>query len=139
VGSEVPVTLGAITGVSSRINLTTVSIVFMGSFIGVLVLYVLGKRRSRVEWLDTYTAGEDPAEWDMTPEQYHYAYRFYEPFEKMINPLLERLSLEKVYESLARSFRRLSGSVARGLSAEGAGVAVALLALAVILIVGVVQ
>ncbi len=137
VGSQIPVTLGTIMGVSSRINLTTVSFVFLGSFIGVLVLYLLGKRRSRVEWLDTYTAGEDPAEWNMTPEQYHYAYRFYEPFEKMINPLLERLSLERAYESLARSFRRLSGSVARALSGGGAGVAVALLALAVILIVGV--
>lgn len=137
VGTAVPVTLRAITGVSARVDLTTVSIVFLGSFLGVLVMYLLGKRRSRVEWLDTYTAGEDPAEWGMTPEQYHYAYRFYEPFEKMVDPLLDRLSLERVYESLARSFRRLAGSTARVLNREGAGVALALAALAAILIVGV--
>jgi hypothetical protein len=135
--AALPATLTTITGVTSKINLTAVGLAFLGAFLGVLVLYILGKRRRHVEWLDTYTSGEDPAEWGMTPEQYHYAYHFYEPFEKLVNPLLDRFSMERLFAAVSRGFRRLAGSVARAFNGEGAGVGLALLALVAILAVGV--
>ncbi len=136
--SEVlPATLNGITGTTASVNLTVVSAVFMAGFIIVLVLYLIGKSRRHVEALDTYTAGESPEEWNMTPEQYHYAYHFYEPFEKMTNPLLNRFSFERWLESLRRLVERFSAGVGRWIDAPGAGLVLGLLSVIIILIAGV--
>jgi hypothetical protein len=135
--ADVPVTLSAIVGTTSSINLTVVSAIFLASFVLVLALYLVGKRRAHVEPLDTYTAGEDPADWNMTPEQYHYAYHFYEPFEKLTGPMLDRLSMETVFERVRRGLARFAGVAARWMDGSGAGVALGLATLLVILIVGV--
>ena len=135
--ADVPVTLSAIVGTTSSINLTVVSVIFLSSFVLVLILYVVGKRRAHVEPLDTYTAGEDPADWNMSPEQYHYAYHFYEPFEKLTGPMLDHLSMETVFERIRRGVARFAGVAGRWLDGSGAGVALSLVALLVILMVGV--
>jgi NADH-quinone oxidoreductase subunit M len=120
--------LSSITGVTARVNLTHVSLVFMGSFLGVLALYFAGKSRAAVAPLDTYTAGETPEDWNMTPEQYHYAYHFYEPFEKMTGPFLDGFSFERWFGHLSRNLARLSGSAGRWLAAGGLMLAVSALA-----------
>jgi NADH-quinone oxidoreductase subunit M len=133
-----PLTLNGITGTTSSVNLTVVSAVFMAGFIIVLILYLIGKSRRHVEALDTYTAGESPEDWKMTPEQYHYAYHFYEPFEKMMNPLLNRFSFERGFNSLRRLVERFSAGVGRWTDGGGAGLMLGLLSVIIILIAGVV-
>ena len=127
-----------IEGITSSVNLSVVAGIFMFAFIGTLVLYIIGKPRKKVEPLDTYTSGEDPADWDMTPEQYHYAYRFYEPFEKMFNPILEALSFEKWFDGFRRHIVRTSESFGRWLHRPGSGAFVLTTALILILVMGIV-
>jgi len=136
-GTALPSDMSAITGVTANINLTMVSAVFLGAFLLVLLFYVLGKPRTHVEPLDTYTSGEDPADWNMTPEQYHYAYRFYEPFEKMINPTLERFSLERGFGHIIYNTGRFCRSAGRWMSSRTPGVLVTVTALVVILWIGI--
>ncbi len=135
--SGVAVTLSSITGITTSINLTVVSLVFLGSVVGVFVLYLIGKSRRHVEALDTYTAGEDPADWGMIPEQYHYAYSFYEPWERMMNPILDALSLERWYGNIRDNLGRASSSVARWLSPRRPATMLAVSGIVVILILGV--
>jgi NADH-quinone oxidoreductase subunit M len=137
-GAAVEVTLSSIIGVTSEVNLTMVAAAFMGAFIIVMVLYMLGKRRSLVEPLDTYTAGETPEDWNMVPEQYHYAYNFYEPFEKMTGPLLERFSAERWFETAREQISRLSASIGRGLSVMKPGTMLITAGIVVILLLGIV-
>jgi NADH-quinone oxidoreductase subunit M len=136
-GRALDVSLRAITGVTSRIDLGVVSLVFLASFAATLVLYLLGKRRTAVAPLDTYTSGEDPADWAMTPEQYHYAYHFYEPFEKMTAPALARVDFERWYSSLHRTVTRLGGALGRALDGPRTGAFLFTGALLVALFVGI--
>lgn len=134
---SIGVTLESVTGITTTVNLTVVSVVFLGSVIGVFVLYLLGKRRAHVEALDTYTSGETPEDWGMIPEQYHYAYRFYEPWEKMTNPLVDTVDFERWFGNIRHNFARASRSVARWMSARRPATVLAATALVVILFLGV--
>ena len=128
----------SVTGTTATVNMTVVAAVFIGAFIVTLVLYILGKKRTLVAPLDTYTAGETPEDWDMTPEQYHYAYRFYEPFEKMTNPMLETLSFEKWFAKTTFNIGRLSSAFARWLARPGTGTLIISAGVLIILISGVI-
>ncbi len=136
-GKAVAVTLTEIVGVTSRINLFVVTAAFVGAVMFVLLLYVLGKGRKKVEPLDTYTAGETPEDWDMIPEQYHYAYKFYEPFEKMINPVIDWFSFERWFEKIRHNVSRLSMGVGRWLKTYKPGVLLITAAVVIILVLGV--
>ena len=137
-GASVDVSLSAIVGVTSEVNLTVVTAAFMGAFLIVMILYIIGKRRRLVEPLDTYTAGETPEDWNMTPEQYHYAYNFYEPFEKMTGPLLDRFSFERWFETIREQISRIGLSIGRGLSVNKPGTMLITAAIVVILLAGIV-
>jgi hypothetical protein len=131
------VTIGAIQGFTSRVDLAVVSLVFLASFGATLLLYVIGKGRRHVGPLDTYTSGEDPADWNMTPEQYHYAYNFYEPFEKMTAPVLALLDIERWYAAAYRTASRASRAVAGWLHGPRTGALLFTAALLVILFLGI--
>lgn len=135
--ASVSLDMYSITGTTSTVNMTIVAGVFIGAFLVTVILYILGKKRTLVAPLDTYTAGETPEDWGMTPEQYHYAYRFYEPFEKMTNPMLETLSFEKWFERITFNLGRLSAAFGRWLARPGTGTLVVTAAVLVILITGV--
>jgi len=137
-GQAVETDLYSIMGVTSQVNLTVVAAVFVGSFLIVLALYLIGKGRTHVEPLDTYTAGETPEDWDMTAEQYHYAYNFYEPFEKIFHPILERVSCEKWFDNIAHNARRVSTSVAAWITRPGSGAMLVTGGVLIILFLGIV-
>lgn len=136
--SSVTLDMYSITGTTSTVNMTLVAVVFIGAFFLTVVLYLLGKKRTLVAPMDTYTAGETPEDWGMTPEQYHYAYRFYEPFEKMTNPMLETLSFEKWFAGFTFNLGRLSAGFGRWLSRPGTGTLVIAAAVLIILFTGVI-
>ncbi len=137
-GGAVEVSLSSIIGVTSSVNLTVVAAAFIGAFIIVMILYIIGKRRHLVGPLDTYTAGETPEDWNMTPEQYHYAYNFYEPFEKMTAPLLNRISFERWFDTVRDNISRLGENIGRGLSASKPGTMLITVGFVIILLVGIV-
>jgi hypothetical protein len=130
------VNLSTIAGITSQVNLTAVAAVFMGSFLIILILYFIGKKRRLVEFMDNYTAGEAPEDWDMIPEQYHYAYHFYEPFEKMFNPILDTFSFERWFANISHNISRLSGSMGRLLSSHQSGAMFLTSAVIIILLSG---
>lgn len=136
-GGNITADMSSITGITSTVNLTAVSFAFIGSFLLVLGMYIVGKRRHHVEPLDSYMSGEYPEDWDMTPEQYHYAYRFYEPFEKMFNPTLERFSFENWFDNAIYNIKRFSTSLRRWLSRQQLGAFIIIAALTVIIFMGV--
>jgi formate hydrogenlyase subunit 3/multisubunit Na+/H+ antiporter MnhD subunit len=110
-----PLTLNLfmIQGVTTSLNLTLIGILFMGAVFIVGFLYVIGKRRELVAPLDTYTAGEDPDEWGLTAERYHYGMSFYEPFEAMTGPLLRGSSLDALFQKIGTEFGKLSENLKR--------------------------
>ena len=137
-GSTITADLTSISGVTTKVNLFAVSLTFIASFLLVLILYILGKKRRHVEPLDSYMSGEYPEDWSMIPEQYHYAFRFYEPFEKMINPTLERFSFEKWFENIIYNIKRFSISLGRWLYRQQLGAFIVITALTIIILTGVV-
>lgn len=134
---SIQVSLGSIVGITTSIHLTVVSFVFLFSVVGVFVLYILGKRRHHVEAMDTYTSGETPEDWGVTPEQYHYAYNFYEPWEKMTSPLVDTVSFERWFENIRHNFARMSRSISRWVSMKRPATVLAASALVLILMLGV--
>jgi len=137
-GGAITADLTSISGVTSNVNLFVVSASFIGSFLIVLLLYIAGKKRHHVEPLDSYMAGEYPEDWDMIPEQYHYAFRFYEPFEKMTNPALEAFSFEKWFDNIVYNIKRFSTSLGRWLYRQQLGAFIVITALTLIILTGVV-
>ncbi len=137
-GGTMDAGLTTISGVTSSLNLLGVSVTFIGSFLFVLLLYVIGKKRRHVEPLDSYMSGEYPEDWDLTPEQYHYAFRFYEPFEKMFDPSLERFSFENWFESAVYNIKRFSTGIGRWLYRQQLGAFIVITALTLIILTGVV-
>ena len=137
-GGTINADLTSIAGVTTKINLLVVSVTFIASFLLVLFLYIVGKKRAHVEPLDSYMSGEYPQDWDMIPEQYHYAFRFYEPFEKMINPSLERFSFENWFGNITYNIKRFSTSLGRWLYRQQLGAFIVVTALTLIILTGVV-
>lgn len=136
-GEAVQVSLSAIVGSTSKVNLTVVAATFMGAFMLVMALYLLGKRRKLVAPLDTYTAGESPEDWNMTPEQYHYAYNFYEPFEKLTGPILKAFSFEGLFEGIRENVSRFGRAVGRGMSLSKPGTILIAAVVVIILAAGI--
>jgi NADH-quinone oxidoreductase subunit M len=97
----------------SPLTLTLVGIIFFISFFIVAFLYLSGKKRELVEPLDTYTAGEDPAEWGLTEERYHYGMSFYEPFEESVRPFLRATSFDALFSRIGEETGKLSANLKR--------------------------
>jgi NADH-quinone oxidoreductase subunit M len=112
--SGIESTMFSITGSTSAINFTIAGGVFMGAFIIVLILFLIGKKRQVIkDPLDRYTSAEIPEEWGLTPEKYHFGLNFYDYFEKMVNPILNATSFDRLFKRIAYEIERLSGSIGR--------------------------
>jgi NADH-quinone oxidoreductase subunit M len=105
--------LFSIQGVTTTVNLTLVGIIFFISFFIVAFMYLSGKKRELVEPLDTYTAGEDPEEWGLTEERYHYGMSFYEPFEESVRPFLKATSFDALFQRIGEETGKLSANMRR--------------------------
>ncbi len=100
--------LSSINGYTSSINFTVAGFVFMGTFALVLIFWLLGNKRKRItDPLDRYTSAEIPAEWGLTPERYHFGTKFYDYFEDMINPVLDKTSMDSLFKKIAYEIGRL--------------------------------
>jgi len=123
-----------IKGVTTTVNFFWIGLTFMGSFFLTLFLYIIGKRRRHVEDLDNYTAGEDPGEWGMTEEDYHYAKKFYEPIEVEIEPILEKTSCDRFFQKIAYEAERLGGNLKRWFNSPQLGTVVILVVILTVLV-----
>ncbi len=126
--------LVSIKGVTTYVNFLFIGIMFMAGFFLSLFLYYIGKRRRHVEPLDNYTAGEDPEEWGMTVEDYHYAQKFYEPVEVEIEPFLEKLSCDNLFKKIAYEVERLGGNLKRWFNSPQLGTVVILVVILLVLV-----
>ncbi len=103
-----------IQGTTSYINATIVGSVFVGGFILAMIFFLLGKRRRVIkDRLDRYTSAEIPEEWGLTPEKYHFGMNFYDYFDEMSSPMLDKISFDRLFKRIAYEFERLSGSIQR--------------------------
>ena len=110
-----PITMNLfmVEGATTTVNVTLIGVLFMGAVFIVGFLYIIGKKRELVEPLDTYTAGEEPKEWGLTEEKYHYGMHFYEPFEVSTAPFLRCTSLDRLFQKIGNEVEKLSGVVKR--------------------------
>lgn len=103
-----------IQGTTSQINATVVGSVFLGGFVIVAIFFLIGKKRRVIKnRLDRYTSAEIPEEWGLTPEKYHFGMNFYDYFDKMTSPILNKISFDRLFKRIAYEFERISGSVRR--------------------------
>jgi hypothetical protein len=122
-------------GVTTSINVTLIGILFMGAVFIVGALYLAGKRRELVGFLDTYTAGEDPKEWGLTEERYHYGLNFYEPFEVVTGPFLRGVSLDALFQKIGLETGKISATVKRWFNTPQLGTLVVVITIVVIILV----
>jgi NADH-quinone oxidoreductase subunit M len=122
-------------GVTTSINVTLIGILFMGAVFIVGALYLAGKRRELVGFLDTYTAGEDPKEWGLTEERYHYGLNFYEPFEVVTGPFLRGVSLDVLFQKIGLETGKISATVKRWFNTPQLGTLVVVITIVVIILV----
>lgn len=107
----VRVTFTDMYSILSRVDALAVFLVFAASFGVAFILYLIGNKRKHVEPLDNYTAGQDPKEFGLTREMYHFAYDFYEPFRVMFKPF-ERINTSAFYDRMERAFNEMGRSFA---------------------------
>ncbi|MGM0446222.1 MAG: proton-conducting transporter membrane subunit [Bacillota bacterium] len=91
-------TLYTIEGAFGAWNSLVIFNVFVGGFILALLIFVFAKKSKFVGLMDTYTAGE----YTDDPEGYHYAYKYYRPFDRIFDSFAAR-SLTKAYDRLAEN------------------------------------
>jgi len=128
--------LGTIKGATATLNITSIGLIFMGAFVIVFIMYLIGKKRKLVEPLDSYTAGETPEDWDLTPEKYHYAMGFYEPFEVMFNKVLDFFSMDKLFRKIALETSKLGNVIRRWFNSPQLGMVLLLFVFVLILLLG---
>ncbi len=88
--------------VLSVVDATKVGGMFGLSFLIAFVLFLVGKKRRYVDMLDNYTAGQNPKDFGLTTEMYHFAYKFYEPFANMFSNI--KINFKKMYDVIAKDF-----------------------------------
>lgn len=123
-------------GATAAIDFATLFGVFGFAAALVFLFFVLGGRRTKVPMMDNYTAGEDPADWGVTPERYQYAYAFYQP----IRVLFSRIPLgatEALFSRVARALVRTGGLVADGFASAAFSTWSILLGAALLILFGV--
>jgi NADH-quinone oxidoreductase subunit M len=122
-------------GATTTINATLIGVLFMGGVFIVGILYIIGKKRELVKPLDTYTAGEEPEEWGLTEEKYHYGMHFYEPFEVSTAPFLRSTSLDRLFQKIGVEVEKLSGAVKRWYNTPQLGTVVLFVVVVVVIFV----
>ncbi len=124
-------------GKLSSINTAAVYLTFAGSFIFAFAFYLIGKKRHHVEPLDNYTAGQDPEEYGLTPELYHFALKFYEPVKNIFRPMEEKLNIKNYYRALVRNANSFGATLSEMFKLSGAGSSmIFVLGLVVIILAG---
>jgi NADH-quinone oxidoreductase subunit M len=130
---EIKVTYTTMYSMLSSIDAPVVFLVFAGSFAFAFILYLIGKPRRHVELLDNYTAGQDPKEFGLTREMYHFALKFYEPFEHMFDKY-KRTDTKEFYDSAERKIND-TGSFIKKLYSSNPRSAVYIFTLSIALII----
>ncbi len=95
----------------SDLNLTYLFYVFMVACVISLIMYLISGKQEKIDQIDNYTAGENPLEWDTTPDRFNFAYGFYQPFKQMFNPMLDLISFERWMSSFGRIVERASSAL----------------------------
>jgi len=108
-------TLYTITGAYGAWNSLVIFNVFIGGFVLALVIFLLAKKSKLVGLMDTYTAGEYMDD----PESYHYAYKYYRPFDRVFDAFAAN-SLTKAYDIMAGNVVKL-GRIFKGSFVTGNG------------------
>lgn len=78
-----------INGFFSSINMVSIFIVVIVTFIFGFALFAVVAKHKKVPQEDNYTAGQIPQDWNLTPEMYQFSYDFYEPMDKELAPFLK--------------------------------------------------
>lgn len=102
-----------IMGATANIDFALLFGTFAFAAVLVFLFFVLGGRQRKVTMMDNYTAGENPADWGVTPERYQYAYAFYQP----IRSLFAKFPLgatERFFAMLSRTAMRAGSLFADG-------------------------
>ncbi|MBN2724378.1 MAG: NADH-quinone oxidoreductase subunit M [Deltaproteobacteria bacterium] len=115
--NPIKTTLYSMTGSTTSINSTLVASVFALAVGVVFFLFVIGGRKRRVKMMDNYTCGEDPLDWNVGPDRYHYGYDFYQPIKGLFSWMPLGV-VEKGYNALGRFMERL-GNLVTSISADG--------------------
>lgn len=92
----------------SDLNVTHIFYVFMGGLVISLLFYFFSGKSHRVAQEDNYTGGEYPADWGTTPERFNFSYGFYQPFEEMFRPVMDRISLDRWMSAFGKILDRVS-------------------------------
>ncbi|MDD3803338.1 MAG: proton-conducting transporter membrane subunit [bacterium] len=130
---EIKVTYTTMYSMLSSVDAPIVFLVFAGSFAFAFILYLIGKPRRHVELLDNYTAGQDPKEFGLTREMYHFALKFYEPFEHMFDKY-PRTNTKEFYDSFERKINE-TGSFIKKFYSSSPRSAVYIFTLSIVLII----
>ena len=54
-----------------------------------------------MEPLDNYTAGQNPKDFGMTTEMYHFAFKFYEPFQNLFKSV--KIDVKHFYDTVVKN------------------------------------
>src|SRR6056297_1756766 len=95
-------TLYTISGAYGAWNSLIIFNVFVGGFILAFLIFIFVKKSKLVGLMDTYTAGEYMDD----PESYHYAYKYYRPFDRVFDSFAAN-SLTKAYDTFAGNIVKL--------------------------------
>ncbi len=106
------ITTDTIVGKFSSMNGTVISNVFLVTFIIGFIIYLMGKKRHHVEPLDNYTAGQNPKDFGLTPELYHFAKDFYKPFRKVFSFFERNVSVYRFYQSFVDGLNAFGATMA---------------------------
>jgi NADH-quinone oxidoreductase subunit M len=106
------VTTDTIVGKFSSMNGRIISNVFIASFIIGFIIYLMGKKRHHVEPLDNYTAGQNPKDFGLTPELYHFAKDFYKPFRDKLAFFEKHMSVYGLYQGFVNGLNSFGATMA---------------------------
>ncbi len=107
-----------VVGATAAIDFAMLFGVFGFAVVLVFVFFALGGRRTKVPMMDNYTAGEDPADWGLTPERYQYAYAFYQPIRGLFRYIPLGLC-EDLFRKGSIFVRRIGALVHEGFAHDG--------------------
>lgn len=104
--AQIPFTLTSITMGTSVLQTSFVSLVFVGSFAFMFLLFVVLPGRKRVSQYDNYNSGQV-----LKPEQkYHYTSNFYKPFYRSVGGW-SKIDFFAFYHNLSSFWNRIVGLI----------------------------
>ena len=95
-GSSISESLNVVQGSVGSLNTLFSTVIFILGVVIAAAIFFLSAKTHKTPMMDNYTSGEDPEEWNVTPNKYQFSYGFYEPITKMFAWALKR-SVDKAY------------------------------------------